>query len=79
MATFTTPQLRDIVKDGHKGDAQVAKIVDDIEFLEFANEVDSVKSDVEYIQSHPLVLKETTVTGWVYDVKTGKVSLSSRL
>ncbi|KAH9912250.1 carbonic anhydrase [Epithele typhae] len=40
--------------------------VDEFEFLD-------VESDVKFLQEHPLVLPETKVTGWVYEVETGKI------
>ncbi|KAF7355740.1 Carbonic anhydrase [Mycena sanguinolenta] len=43
-------------------------------FLEFKNLEESVKEDVAWLKNEPLVLPETTVTGWIYDVKSGKVS-----
>lgn len=33
----------------------------------------SVKDDVLFLREHPFVRKETTVTGLVYDIETGKV------
>lgn len=35
---------------------------------------ESVKRDCDYLKNHPLVAKETTITGWVYDVDTGKIT-----
>jgi carbonic anhydrase len=32
-----------------------------------------VRDDVELIRSSPLIANDTTVTGFVYDVKTGKI------
>ncbi|KAI0651532.1 carbonic anhydrase [Trametes meyenii] len=73
MLTFDTPQLRSIVKEGSPGDAAVAKAVDNIDFLEFSALEDSVKEDVKFLQESPLVLPQTKVTGWVYEVETGKI------
>ncbi|KAJ7594917.1 carbonic anhydrase [Mycena floridula] len=73
MLTFSSSQLRDIVKKETAGD-EVAQAVDAIDFLEFNDVEASVKEDVEFLKNHPLVLKGTTVTGWIDDVKTGKVS-----
>lgn len=72
MLTFTTPQLRKLVKDADPSNPAVAA-VDNIDFLEFNQLEQSVKEDVEYLKTNPLVLKESVVTGWVYDVGTGKV------
>lgn len=76
MLTFTTPQLRDIVKSS-TDDPTVANAVDSIDFLEFPELEKSVKDDVTYLKENPLVLPETEVTGWVYEVGTGKVSVGN--
>ena len=72
MLTFTTPQLQAKLKD----DVPSADpgVIDNIDFLEFQNLEGSVKEDVKFLQEHPLVLPETKITGWVYEVETGKVS-----
>ncbi|KAJ7126450.1 carbonic anhydrase [Mycena crocata] len=74
MLTFASDDLRKIVKDAAKGDAAVAARIDAIEFLEFKDVEASVKEDVAWVKSEPLLLPETVVTGWIYDVKSGKVS-----
>jgi carbonic anhydrase len=74
MLTFTTPQLRDIVKKAHPGDAVVAEQVDAIDFQEFPQLEERVKADVEFLQKNPMVLEETKISGWVYSVETGKVN-----
>lgn len=74
MLTFSSNDLRSIVKEADPGNATVASQVDSIDFLEFGHLEDSVKVDVEFLHKNPLVLKETHVTGWVYEVETGKVS-----
>jgi hypothetical protein len=74
MLTVTTPQLRDIVKKAHPGDAVVAAQVDAIDFQEFSQLEERVKTDVEFLQQNALVLKDTKITGWVYSVENGKVN-----
>jgi len=73
MLTFSSNYLRGIVKNANPGNATVASQIDSIDFLEFGQLEDSVKSDVKFLQENPLVLKESTITGWVYEVETGKV------
>ena len=73
MLTFSSNHLRNIVKDANPGNATAASQVDSIDFLEFGHLEDSVKSDVEFLRESPLVLKESNITGWVYEVETGKV------
>ncbi|RXW23837.1 hypothetical protein EST38_g2000 [Candolleomyces aberdarensis] len=72
MLTFTTEQLKTIVKDASPGDAAIAEAVDKFQFLEFSHLEDSVKDDVKFLQENPLLLPETKISGWVYDVHTGK-------
>lgn len=72
MLTFNTPQLRQIVKESDPGNEKL-KAVDQIDFLEFPELEQSVKDDVQYLKENPLVLPETLVTGWVYEVGTGRV------
>ncbi|KAJ3548561.1 hypothetical protein NMY22_g1214 [Coprinellus aureogranulatus] len=74
MLTFTTGQLKKIVKDAAPKDAKVTEAVENIDFLEFSELEQSVKDDVKFLKENPLVLKETKITGWTYDVRTGKIS-----
>jgi carbonic anhydrase len=70
MLLFTTDQLKDIVKkDTPEASAEVDKFST---FHEFSNIEEAVKGDVAFLKESPLVLKETKITGWVHDVKTGK-------
>ena len=75
MQTFTTAQLREKLKgSAEAGDAEkVSAAADAIQFLEFSDLDKAVKEEVEYVKTHPLILKETEVTGWVYHVESGKV------
>lgn len=74
MLTFTTEQLQGIVRDGSPGNNEVADAVNKIDFLPFPNLEESVEADVKYLKENPLVLKDTVITGWVYNVETGKVT-----
>jgi carbonic anhydrase len=78
MLTFTTGQLKKQIIEASPGDSAVASAVEGINFLEFDQLEDSVKDDVKFLQENPLVLPETTITGWTYDVTTGKVSSSGQ-
>jgi carbonic anhydrase len=75
MLTFTTPELRKIVKSS-TDDPSVAKAVDSIDFLEFPELEQSIRDDVKYLKENPVILPETEITGWVFEVGTGKVSIS---
>ncbi len=72
MVTFDTPQLRKLVKDSDPSNPAL-NAVDEIDFHEFNGLEESVKADVKFLQENPLVLPGTKVTGWVYEVETGKV------
>lgn len=73
MLTFTSDQLRAIIKDAQPQNTEVADAVRQVEFLEFPNLEESVKADVRFLKENPLLLKETTITGWIHDVETGGV------
>ncbi|KAA1477007.1 carbonic anhydrase [Dentipellis sp. KUC8613] len=73
MLHFHTPQLRKIVKDAARGDEDIAARIDAIDFHEFSDVEGSIKTDVDWLKEHPLIPKDINVTGWVYEVETGKV------
>ncbi len=68
MLTFDNPTLY-----GHLPGADLGADASDIDFLPFSDLEQSVRDDVELIRSSPLIAKDTPVTGFVYDVKTGKI------
>jgi carbonic anhydrase len=72
MLTFTTPQLQDKLKSQYPA---AAKEAENIDFLPFPDLEQSVKDDVAFLKNHPLVLDDSTITGWVYEVETGKVRI----
>src|SRR3954464_11305689 len=67
MLTFDNPTLYGICREDLGADAS------DIDFLPFSDLEQSVREDVEIIRSSPLIAKDTPVTGFVYDVQTGKI------
>ena len=73
MLTFNTEQLRKIVKDSDPSNSAL-NVVDQFDFLEFNQLEQSIKEDVQFLKENPLVLPQTEVTGWVYEVETGKVN-----
>jgi carbonic anhydrase len=44
-----------------------------MDFLPFSDVEDSVREDVRRIRDNPFIPAGVEVSGWVYDVKTGKV------
>jgi carbonic anhydrase len=69
MLTFDNDTAKGLVKK-NKGDA-AAKEVQDLEFLTFSDLEAEVKQDVEWLQSKAIE-EGVRVTGWVYEVETGK-------
>jgi carbonic anhydrase len=72
MLTFTNETIHQQLIQSRPEHAHEIKAID---FLPFADLEKSVKENVEFLKNHPLLEKETKVTGWIYDVDTGKVSL----
>lgn len=66
MLTFTDDVLRNKVRD------ELHQNVDHIAFLPFNDLEKSVQEDVKLLKESPLVL-DVPVTGYVYEVETGKI------
>ena len=71
MLTFENSQAQGIVEQNLGADAK--KELGDLDFQPFPDLDDAVKNDVEYLKGTKLVADTTTISGWVYDVQTGKV------
>ena len=67
MLTFTNDQLRDKLKSETGSDAS------EIDFLPFPDLDQSVRDDVKRIKDSPYVDKDVSVSGFVYDVNTGRL------
>ena len=46
----------------------------DIDFLPFSDLEQSVRDDIEVVRSSPLIPNDVEVAGFVYDVKTGRLT-----
>ena len=68
MLRFKNEDLHAKVKEDLGADAG------GIDFLPFASLEDAVREDVAFLKSSPLVGDDVVVRGFVYDVKTGRVS-----
>lgn len=68
MLTFQNSDALKVVYD-NVGAGVLASTYD---FQPFSDLEGSVKEEVEWLKSHPALLNETNVTGWVYEVETGK-------
>jgi carbonic anhydrase len=68
MLTFDNDTMYGICRE------QLGTDASDIDFLAFSDVEQSVRDDVELIRSSPLIPNDTKVSGFVYDVKDGKIS-----
>jgi carbonic anhydrase len=68
MVTFKDADLQGKVKK------ELHSTADHIAFLSIVNLEDSVREDVDFLKNSPLLLKDVPITGWLYDVKTGKLN-----
>lgn len=67
MLSFTNEALRQTLHDKLGADAS------GIDFLPFSDLDESVRQDVAAIRTSPLIPDDIQVTGFVYDVRTGKL------
>lgn len=70
MLTFTNEDAHAVVaqKLGPTAAAEIATL----DFLPFENVEDAVREDVEFLGKQSSVPKDVPITGWVYEVETGK-------
>jgi carbonic anhydrase len=66
MLTFTDAQLKQKLREG-------LGVETSVDFLPFADLDRSVREDVEAIRQSQLLLDDVPVSGFVYDVKTGRL------
>jgi carbonic anhydrase len=57
----------------NKLQAETGTSAEDIDFLPFSDVEESLREDVKTIRANPFLPKDVEVTGWVYDVTTGKL------
>ena len=68
MLTFTNPDLHAKVKQDLGADST------GIDFLPFSDVEESVREDVEFLLSSPLVQRDIPIRGFVYDVRNGRLN-----
>jgi carbonic anhydrase len=68
MVTFTNPVLHAKVKQDLGADAST------IDFLPFTDVEESVREDVSFLLSTPLIPGDVIIRGFVYDVRSGRLS-----
>lgn len=71
MLTFTNEQIREMLANDTGADASA------IDFLPFNDLEASVRDDVATIRSSPLIPNDIPVTGFIYDVRTGRLNAVS--
>ncbi|GCE31853.1 carbonic anhydrase [Dictyobacter alpinus] len=67
MLTFSNADLRTKLQQELHINAE------NIDFLPFSNLEQSVRDDVSYLKDSEFIPKSITVSGYIYDVKTGKL------
>ncbi len=67
MLTFTNEELAGKCRD------ELGVDVHGLDFLPFKDLEQSVRDDVETLRSSPLIPSDVTVSGAIYDVRTGKL------
>lgn len=72
---FTTPSVRETYKQALPGNDEATRAVEKIEYFGESSDLEkSLEEDVTFLREHPLIFKDTVITGWIYDVDTGKAS-----
>jgi carbonic anhydrase len=67
MVTFTNEQIREMLANDPGADAS------SIDFLPFSDLEASVREDVDTVRSSPLIPNDIPVSGFVYDVRSGRL------
>ena len=67
MLTFSNDDLRTKVKQELNANA------DNIDFLPFKDLEQSVRDDVTFLRNSPLIPKSIDISGFIYDVRSGKL------
>lgn len=70
MLTFSNEDAHAVV--AQKLGPTAAAEISTLDFLPFTNVEDAVKEDVDFLGKQSSVPKNVAVTGWVYEVETGK-------
>lgn len=68
MLKFDNAHLRSLVKERLKTDA-----AEEVDFLFYPDLEQSVRDDVKYLRGTGLLPESVAISGWVYEVETGKV------
>ena len=68
MLTFTSEDIRAKLADEVGADAS------DVDFLPFGDLEESVRASVRRVREHPLLPESFSVSGFVYDVRSGRLA-----
>ena len=68
MLSFSNEQLREKLRQDLGADAST------IDFLPFSDLAQSVRDDVAALRQSPLLMRDATVSGFIFDVHTGALS-----
>ncbi|KAF7310567.1 Protein kinase domain-containing protein [Mycena chlorophos] len=74
MTKFSTAQMHELVKRANPGDAEVAAAVEQIDFHHISDLEESVRKDVNFLKISKMVKPATEISGWIFDVESGKRS-----
>jgi len=72
MLTFKNEDAHSIVEKNLGSEATAELKSRGLDFLAFPELEDAVKADVQYLKKTKLVPDSVTISGWVYEVETGK-------
>jgi carbonic anhydrase len=72
MLTFSNDDIRE--KLGQTNGPDCWQAASELDFLPFPDLEQSVRDDVAAIRNSPLIRKDIPVTGYVYDVHSGKIN-----
>lgn len=71
MLTFQNSDARSVVAKNLG--AEAGQAVSALDFQPFPDLEMAVKDDVEYLERNPAISKQAIISGWVYEVETGKI------
>jgi len=71
MLTFKNEDAHTIVLKNLGAEAE--KELEGLDFLPFPDLDQAVKGDVEYLKGSKAIASNITISGWMYEIETGKV------
>ncbi|KAF9516381.1 hypothetical protein BS47DRAFT_1292441 [Hydnum rufescens UP504] len=75
LLRFKDPQVHEKLKaNPPRKNVPIASTVDSMVFLPISDTQVTLKEDVEFLKGHPLLYEDSQITGWIFDVKDGKVT-----